>query len=152
MWNECKDTPSRIQSCTWENQICTPLAGDDRRLTLLKRGCANSVVGLELADLGDFSAFGPEIAKPETPGFHKSPPPPSQKPLQDPKKPSSPCLGMYRSAYYYGERSAVASFGGREGWQFMKTRGSPWSPLLPASGLDLLIGKRLMPPCLNFGP
>ena len=27
-----------------------PLAGDDRRLTLLKRGCANSVVGLELAD------------------------------------------------------------------------------------------------------
>ena len=27
-----------------------PLAGDDRRLTLLKRGCANSVVGLELAE------------------------------------------------------------------------------------------------------
>ena len=27
-----------------------PLAGDDRPLTLLKRGCANSVVGLELAD------------------------------------------------------------------------------------------------------
>ena len=26
------------------------LAGDNRRLTLLKRGCANSVVGLELAD------------------------------------------------------------------------------------------------------
>ena len=28
-----------------------PLAGDDRTLTLLKRGCANSVVGLELAEL-----------------------------------------------------------------------------------------------------
>ena len=27
-----------------------PIAWDDRRLTLLKRGCANSVVGLELAD------------------------------------------------------------------------------------------------------
>ena len=27
-----------------------PLAGDDRPLTLLKRGWANSVVGLELAD------------------------------------------------------------------------------------------------------
>ena len=27
-----------------------PLAGDDRRLTLLKRGCANSVVGLEIAE------------------------------------------------------------------------------------------------------
>ena len=27
-----------------------PLAGGDRRLTLLKRGCANSVVGLELAE------------------------------------------------------------------------------------------------------
>ena len=27
-----------------------PLAGDDRALTLLKRGCANSVVGLELAE------------------------------------------------------------------------------------------------------
>ena len=27
-----------------------PPAGDDRRLTLLKRGCANSVVGLELAE------------------------------------------------------------------------------------------------------
>ena len=27
-----------------------PLAGDDRPLTLFKRGCANSVVGLELAD------------------------------------------------------------------------------------------------------
>ena len=27
-----------------------PLAGDDRSLTLLKRGCANSVVRLELAD------------------------------------------------------------------------------------------------------
>ena len=28
-----------------------PLTGDDRSLTLLKRGCANSVLGLELADL-----------------------------------------------------------------------------------------------------
>ena len=28
-----------------------PLAGDDRPLTLLKRGCANSVVGLELAEI-----------------------------------------------------------------------------------------------------
>ena len=27
-----------------------PLAGDDRALTLLKQGCANSVVGLELAE------------------------------------------------------------------------------------------------------
>ena len=27
-----------------------PLAGDDRALIPLKRGCANSVVGLELAD------------------------------------------------------------------------------------------------------
>ena len=27
-----------------------PLAGDDHRFTLLKRGCANSVVGLELAE------------------------------------------------------------------------------------------------------
>ena len=28
-----------------------PFTGDDRALTLLKRGCANSVVGLELAEL-----------------------------------------------------------------------------------------------------
>ena len=33
-------------------QICTFLAGDDRPLTLLGRGCANSVVGLELVDCG----------------------------------------------------------------------------------------------------
>ena len=35
---------------TPKSQICTTLAGDDRALTLLKRGCANSVVGLELAE------------------------------------------------------------------------------------------------------
>ena len=35
---------------TTNTQILYPLAGDDRRLTLFKRGCANSVVGLELAD------------------------------------------------------------------------------------------------------
>ena len=31
-------------------KFCTPSLGDDRALTLLKQGCANSVVGLELAE------------------------------------------------------------------------------------------------------
>ena len=38
-------------------QICTPSLGDDRALTLLKRGRANSVVGLELADSPQFGAL-----------------------------------------------------------------------------------------------
>ena len=36
-----------------------PLAGDDRPLTLLKRGCTNSVVGLELADPNPFKTIIP---------------------------------------------------------------------------------------------
>ena len=41
-----------------------PLAGDGRRLTLLKRGCTNSVVGLELAEMGfDVDVRGSGTAK-----------------------------------------------------------------------------------------
>ena len=46
-----------------------PVAGDDRRLTLLKRGCANSVVGLELAESRICGSLGvPEMASRERGG------------------------------------------------------------------------------------
>ena len=45
--HQCNDWPYRNKHIP----NLYPLAGDERPLTLLKRGCANSVVGLELADL-----------------------------------------------------------------------------------------------------
>ena len=40
-----------------------PLVGDDRPLTLLKRGCANSVVGLGLADVAHAARHNPSTPR-----------------------------------------------------------------------------------------
>ena len=61
----------------------------------------------------------PRVWKPETPGFHKSPPPPSHSQERPPPLLVWECTGV-RSTM---ERPVLASFGRGSGWQFTKTRG-----------------------------